>query len=627
MKILKATGLVILFFLLFASCKKDKQTNDTTAEENELKKAAEYNNGISPGVGNFLIEEELLQNQQSQVLAKLAYKGDSLFFLGSTDASAKATSVHTIIMSKGSNRYLVTEYLPDNSSSIMYTILNKVKGRLVTKTTIFGNNEKEVSLLDYNWTNNTYKVITSTFYENNVPAAIASKKSRSNSTTMVDGTICGSPTPSGSDQLNSFLDENMKFIACNGTHPINSPIVALNEKLKNMPEFKEMLDEMTLMQDINNAFTSAFDLIKDSINKYKFKNSPAGKSWDWIKEFLKKYTEENKIGIRLSLSPEDSDLEFNEGSDEVLKVTFKITRQDDGTPYTNSSVLVDFGIREAGSAVTQYSKTGYSSKIDGKVTFILKPEEIANLGESISLQGLYDYKSNNFSKHETIDLTFKWLVPNISIVSGNNQPGVANKKLSAPLKVKIVDDNGKPINKWPVSWQVKAGNGFLSSDSETNSSGIAQADFTFGNDLEVQQVEVSAKKKDGSLANGAPLIFNAGVIDSTEIYRAAMVGNWTLFWYGDYAGSVDEYNLVNGGTGQRTFTSSATSPRAPIPNGDAYNTVTWRVYKSNNAYYLSMPYENRNIAFGGRITRYPNIEIKAFPLNGSTTTYTIMTKQ
>jgi len=116
-------------------------------------------------------------------------------------------------------------------------------------------------------------------------------------------------------------------------------------------------------------------------------------------------------------------------------------------------------------------------------------------------------------------------------------------------------------------------------------------------------------------------------VDSIALYKAAIVGDWINTWYGGgYDNTRDKYHLNAFGTGQRTYTSDA-NRGSDIPDGDYYNTLTWSVSKIGNDYYLYMPFNNRNIAFGGKLTGYPNLQVKSFPVYGSTSIYTIMKRQ
>ncbi|WP_207426671.1 hypothetical protein [Pedobacter sp. SYSU D00535] len=112
-------------------------------------------------------------------------------------------------------------------------------------------------------------------------------------------------------------------------------------------------------------------------------------------------------------------------------------------------------------------------------------------------------------------------------------------------------------------------------------------------------------------------------VDSSSIYAAAAAGTWINTWP---EGQVDEIQLNAGGTGQRTHYTMPNGGRQSIPIGDSRNIVTWRVYKSENRYYLSVGYVNLNVNIGGLISNYPNMVVIGRPRIGDPTYTTTLRK-
>ena len=80
----------------------------------------------------------------------------------------------------------------------------------------------------------------------------------------------------------------------------------------------------------------------------------------------------------------------------------------------------------------------------------------------------------------------------LTLISGNNQSGLAGSALPQPLVVMILDNNKNPIAGVPISWSVVTGNGTLSAQTLiTDSNGQAQANFTLGTISGSNQVNVS----------------------------------------------------------------------------------------------------------------------------------------
>ena len=103
----------------------------------------------------------------------------------------------------------------------------------------------------------------------------------------------------------------------------------------------------------------------------------------------------------------------------------------------------------------------------------------------------------------------------LSIVSGNNQSGEIGKPLNDPFVVKVLDQNGKPLQEIAVTFEVTAGGGRLSAptNGKTDNNGQAEVKFTLGVNPGIYQVEARVAATDS--LNGTPL---------TQIFTATAEG-------------------------------------------------------------------------------------------------------
>lgn len=93
----------------------------------------------------------------------------------------------------------------------------------------------------------------------------------------------------------------------------------------------------------------------------------------------------------------------------------------------------------------------------------------------------------------------------IETVSGDGQNGKTREALSDPFVVRVLDDQGAPVQGVEVDWNVVAGNGvMLPNFSPTNAAGEASSTFTPGNSLGSADIEASV---DG--LTGSPRTFTA----------------------------------------------------------------------------------------------------------------------
>ena len=591
-KFVAFTSLLCLFFTI--SCKKDKSTTDEIKTE-ELQQAASYNSGITEGVGNLFYTEKFSSNQSAQLVAKLAYKSDSLFFLGSTDQEAKLISLHTVILSKGKQQYLVTEFLPDQLTAISYVIVNGIKGKLVYKMRNLSATEREVSLLKYDWKANTFVVLNAGLYQED--KLVATQSAETSEAGKPVENACSQPDPSGADEIDNSLDKHLLYIACKKMHPINTFFNKLIDEYLSKPDPDITKEEPDLLKKSYPDMASGSQAVTGNTGKYKSAKINFGNTYEWLKLQLKQFVMELQgYNAILKLSPEDSDLEFKEGRDTEIKVVLKLTNPSTGSPLSTPA-LVTVGISKPGQTTALYSASTYTSKDYGKAIFTIKPADMGISNETAQLQGYFDFKENNLSKKQTFTIDLKWIAPQLLMITGNSQQAVKGKKLANPLLIQIIDQDGSAVKEWPVSWTVKSGNGFLTTDIKTDALGYARAEWTFGNDLDEQVVEASARKKDGTLAAGAPKLFKASALDSIKLYNEAMVGDWTETWHIQGNTSTSKYHFYKDGTGEWYWERTAEGLERFIEPSKPFYKIRWTIsgVAGNYKMYMSFPNQGWNL--------------------------------
>ena len=93
-------------------------------------------------------------------------------------------------------------------------------------------------------------------------------------------------------------------------------------------------------------------------------------------------------------------------------------------------------------------------------------------------------------------------------VDGNEQTADINTLLPLPLRVRVLDEAGAPVQGVSVAWEVTEGGGSITATSTTNVDGTASATFTLGSLVGTQHARAIV---DG-LA-GSPVAFSATAID------------------------------------------------------------------------------------------------------------------
>ena len=120
-----------------------------------------------------------------------------------------------------------------------------------------------------------------------------------------------------------------------------------------------------------------------------------------------------------------------------------------------------------------------------------------------------------------------------------------------------------------------------------------------------------------NFANGLKKTVDAKVLavtDSTAIYKAAVVGNWTMTWHdpGPVANNqIDKFTLNAEGTGFRSWTkcSGCASGENLLPGNPSYR-IDWSIRKvSEGVWYLDFKYPDRGWSTSARILLKPNVHV------------------
>ena len=117
------------------------------------------------------------------------------------------------------------------------------------------------------------------------------------------------------------------------------------------------------------------------------------------------------------------------------------------------------------------------------------------------------------------------------------------------------------------------------------------------------------------LTKDIPYIFRAiKPIDSLPIYKAAVVGNWTMTWHdpGSQAqNQIDKFTLNADGTGFRSWTkcSGCAAGENLLPGNPSYR-IDWSLGKvSEGVWYLDFKYPDRGWSSSARILLKPNVHV------------------
>jgi len=175
---------------------------------------------------------------------------------------------------------------------------------------------------------------------------------------------------------------------------------------------------------------------------------------------------------------------------------------------------------------------------------------------------------------------------NIEIISGNNQIGSANQRLTEPLKVLVTDVFGNPYEGCTVYFDVSVGNGTITNNSAvTNASGYAQVEWTMGTTEGTNSVICYAYKSDGiTYVENAPLTFNSSLtvpvitLERVSSYYQVGIGN-TALENPLIVKATDQFgNLVQGvQVHWDVETGTGTISQSTITNANGIAEATWSI--------------------------------------------------
>ncbi|WP_423738132.1 hypothetical protein [Chitinophaga caseinilytica] len=445
----------VLLICIMASCSKKSTPSTPEVTLAEKRKAdAAHNNGITPGVGNVLIEEKLTPNAANQLVFKIAYNEDTLAGYGKIDANGKMRYLtSTVLAKKGNTELLVTEMFPEVSKSRMYTLLNGKKGSIVVEMNHISHTRSVMSILNYNWGTGTGEVLVKSYFENGKQTAGFSALKEGEGGDRVYN--CIEPQPS--DDVSKSVDNTLDYFQCGGlaydTHPtlaaIKAAIVKGIESVKNAGNMQDKKEELKSLEARYGELNNLFKSIQGKVAGYKFeKTILAG-----LLRNLAATIAELKAALMpdVSLKPfaEGSLLDYDEVTDDEIKLTFTLIDNETNLPYTKQPVGVDMAFVIPGTSEAVFMETKMTSTANGMVTFRLNPKTIPEYEKYTKLTARYAFSGDNWDPSATRDITLKYIKPKLVMADGSDVPYQATFNSGVKKTFKLVNEDGRAI---PVNY-------------------------------------------------------------------------------------------------------------------------------------------------------------------------------
>lgn len=443
--------LFLPIFVLAACGRKDKPLSTEEQQTEQRKADSIYNNNITPGVGNVLFESNLIPNASNQLVFKIAYKGDTLAGYGKINSVGKLQYLTSTALAKKNNtEILVTEMYPEVSKSRMYSILNGKKSSIVIEMNHVSGNRVSVSTLDLNWETGASTVIAQSYFtDGKETAAFTALRVMGEGGDRVYN--CAEPQPA--DNIDKSVDNTLDYFQCGGhaydTYPalsaIKAAILKSIESVKNASKYQPKLAEVKSLESSYGALNELFKSISGKVSGYKFEKTILAGYLRDLAALINELKDKLMPDVTLVPFAEASDLDYDEVTDNEVKLTFTLIDNETKLPYTKKPVGVDMAFVVPGTNDAVYMETRFTTTVNGLVTFKVDPTTLPDYEKHKTLTARYAFTHDNWNPSATRNLTFQYIKPKLVMASGAAVPGSTSWEAGEKRSFKWVNEDGRDI--------------------------------------------------------------------------------------------------------------------------------------------------------------------------------------
>lgn len=450
-KSLRHTPFYLFLFLclLFTSCEKE----DELTPEEQRSADASFNNSLTPGVGNVFYEEKLVPNTASQLVFKLAYHQDTLAAYGKINGSGQLEYLHTTVLAKkGGDELLVTETFPETYTSRMYSIINGEKSNIVVEIKHYSQTKYYISILDLDWGTGNKKVLKGTYIKDGVKTADYSGLRLAEAAGLASDHAWNCDQPQPSDDLDQTVDNHLDYFACGGlawdTHPtldvVKETITSSIEAVKSSGKYADKLSELAFLENSHEKLSGLYAAIKGKVKGYRFERTLMAGLLKLLEEKINKL-KESQYDILLVPFEAGTDTEYDEVTDNEVKVTFTVTDAKTKLPFKEEPVLIDMAFIIPGTDTALKMETKASSTVNGLVTFKFDPTSVPGYEKYSSLEARWGFTSDDWQKTQSRSVSLRFINPKVVLKSGAPLPSPVNYVNEQSHAFRLVNEDGRAI--------------------------------------------------------------------------------------------------------------------------------------------------------------------------------------
>lgn len=519
---------ILILLQFIASCTKPVSLEEQLIQQR--KEDSAFNSSQVNGMGNLYFTERLIPAKKSQHVLTFIMDQDTLAAYGKIDSSGKLQYIHTLIMGvNGEQKKLVSEILPDLYKSRMYMIgADRKKSRTVVEIEHLTKTSQMVSVLDFDWTSGTSKVLTSTLLDNGMTTASFSTTSSLNDNGREWNCIKPQPT----DDAEADLDNLLIYLMCAGhgcdSYPAcqwikNVIVSAYNKAQQLIADLKEK-NVITDIQNWSNALIERVNRPKgkwSSLKSEKTKLDPHHQSFEDIIQEI----ERNKPELYVqALGNTHSVLTYDEVDGGELKLVVEVTDKKKNLPHTDYPVFVQTEWIDPATNTLLLRQTNPTVS-GGMAIFRTDPSKLPNFKKYDLIKIQFGLTQDDKSKWKSTQASLSFIKPKLVFYNNSAIPSFFQVKQSQSVIFKIVNADGRDINY--NHNKVTVANVTNPNVSVFRSTSIPYFTLSFRSDNgKTQDASVDVLHDNTKIHT---LNFRIYIEpDSTDYYKAAVVGTWNV---------------------------------------------------------------------------------------------------
>ena len=261
---------------------------------------------------------------------------------------------------------------------------------------------------------------------------------------------CVQPQPA--DNIDKQLENHLDYLTCGlwmDVFDVIAPQIKVIElyieSLKNSNDYRNDGEELNRFQAMYNKTREILGAINDKISGYKIETTALTGLLKALEDRINQLKEKTQTEVVLVPLELATDAEYDEVTDNEIKLTFTLTEKSTGLPYIKSPIAIDFALVKSNTSDAYVIKTVYSNIVNGLVVFKFDPATVPELRTMSSVSAMFAFSKDDWSPQFVRNITLKWVNP-IAVLKGGSSIPIPLKYVNGEIKnFKIVNGDGRDL--------------------------------------------------------------------------------------------------------------------------------------------------------------------------------------